>query len=65
VIKLKLHARRIAASYLRAAVATVGAVQLLDIGDLRGIPGALAGAALATIPAVLRAVEALAADLEG
>lgn len=58
---LKLSGRRIVASYLRAAVGSATAVAVLDtLTELRGV---LTAAALATIPAVIRAVEALASDI--
>lgn len=63
--KLKNHGRHIAASYLRAVVATVGAIQLTNWGDLRGVAGALQGALVATVPPILVAVTAIAKDLDG
>lgn len=60
--KLKAAARRILASYLRALVGAATAVATLDtITELRGV---IYAAALATIPAVLRAIEAVATDLD-
>lgn len=60
--RLSLHARRIVASYLRAIAGTASTVAVLDsLTELRGV---LIAAATATVPAILRAVEALADDIE-
>lgn len=59
---LRKSARRIAASYLRALAGSVTSVAVLD--TLTEVRGVLIAAALATIPAVLRAVEALAAEVD-
>ena len=61
--KLTASGRRIIASYIRALVGMVGAVQAFDVFDARGWAGVLKGALVATVPAILRAVEALAADI--
>lgn len=64
IAKLKLEARRIAASYLRALAAVLGATQVLNIWDARGWIGALQSAAVAAFPAVVRAIEAVARKIE-
>ena len=56
------HGRRILASYLRAVAGVAATVEWLD--SLRSVRGVLITAAMATIPAVLRAIEGLAAEIE-
>ena len=62
ITKLKASGRRIVASYLRALVGSATSVAVLD--TLTEVRGVIVAAGLATIPAVLRAIEALAADID-
>lgn len=62
--KLIADLRRIAASYLRAAVALVGSTQFLDAFNARGLNGFVVSLAVALIPATIRAIESLASDID-
>jgi hypothetical protein len=63
--KLAADFRRIVASYLRAVATVVGGTQIFDAFGARGWHGVFVSLGIALIAPSIRALEAIATDIEG